>query len=170
MEVSDNLHTQAKDQLRSIIDRIERLEEEKKSLSDDIKEVYAEAKSNGFDVKALRKIVSLRKKEEHQRLEEEAILASYMQAMDMLPRIADLPLGKAAIKASGQEGVGGSPSPEDTVASQAKADIDRARQRGADAAEDGMKRMENPYLFSDPRHEAWDGGFAGRAREEAVAA
>lgn len=93
--VSENLHQSAKDHLRAFVERIERLNEEKASLSSDIKEVYAEAKSNGFDTKALRKIVSMRKKEEHQRLEEEAILATYMAALGML---ADLPLGEAAIK------------------------------------------------------------------------
>lgn len=90
-----NLHQSAKDHLRAFVERIERLEEEKASLASDIKEVYAEAKSNGFDTKALRKIVSMRKKEEHQRLEEEAILATYMAALGML---ADTPLGEAALR------------------------------------------------------------------------
>ena len=83
--VSENLHQSAKDHLRAFVERLERLNEEKASLSSDIKEVYAEAKSNGFDTKALRKIISLRKKAEHERLEEEAMLATYMAALDMLP-------------------------------------------------------------------------------------
>ena len=78
-----NLHGAAANHLRAFVERIERLEEEKAGLADDIKEVYAEAKGNGFDTKALRRIVSLRKKEEHDRLEEEAILATYMQALGM---------------------------------------------------------------------------------------
>ena len=74
----------AKDQLKSIVERVERLEEEKKALSDDIRDVYAEAKANGFDVKALRTIVRLRKQEPTERQEHEAILEIYMQALGML--------------------------------------------------------------------------------------
>jgi len=75
----------ARDQLRSIIERIERLEEEKKAIADDIKEVYAEAKGNGFDTKTLRKVVSLRKVEASERTEQEAMLDLYMSALGMLP-------------------------------------------------------------------------------------
>lgn len=85
----------AKDQLKAIIDRIERLEEKKKSTSDDIRDVYAEAKGNGFDVKALRTIVRLRKMDADERKEQEAVLETYMHALGML---ADTPLGQAAIK------------------------------------------------------------------------
>ena len=74
----------AKDQLKAIIERIERLEEEKKTISDDIRDVYAEAKGNGFDVKALRAIVRLRKQDANERAEAETILETYMQALGML--------------------------------------------------------------------------------------
>ncbi len=74
----------AQDQLRSIVARIERLEEEKSVLATDIKEVYAEAKGNGFDIKILRKIVRLRKQEQSERLEEEEITELYMHALGML--------------------------------------------------------------------------------------
>jgi len=70
--------------LRAFIERIERLEEEKKALSDDIKDVYAEAKGNGFDVKVLRTIVRLRKQDANERQEQETILETYMQALGML--------------------------------------------------------------------------------------
>ena len=73
----------AGDQLKSIIERIERLEEDKKAIADDIKEVYGEAKANGFDVTILRKIVSLRKKPAAERAEEDAILELYLQALGM---------------------------------------------------------------------------------------
>ncbi|GJD92896.1 DUF2312 domain-containing protein [Methylobacterium iners] len=73
----------AADQLKSFIERIERLEEEKAGLTSDIKDVYAEAKGVGFDLKALRKIVSLRKKDHAERQEEEAILELYLQALGM---------------------------------------------------------------------------------------
>jgi uncharacterized protein (UPF0335 family) len=74
----------AKDQLKAVIERVERLEEEKKALADDIKDVYAEAKANGFDVKALRTIVKLRKQDTDERKEQEAILETYMHALGML--------------------------------------------------------------------------------------
>jgi uncharacterized protein (UPF0335 family) len=74
----------AKDQLKAIIERIERLEEEKKTISDDIRDVYAESKGNGFDVKALRAIVRLRKQDANERAEQETILETYMQALGML--------------------------------------------------------------------------------------
>ena len=74
----------AKDQLKSIIERIERLEEEKKTISDDIRDVYAEAKGNGYDVKALRTIVRLRKQDANERQEQETILETYMHALGML--------------------------------------------------------------------------------------
>ena len=70
--------------LRSFLERVERLEEEKKALSDDIKDVYAEAKGNGFDVKILRKIVSIRKQDNEKRREEEEILDLYLTALGML--------------------------------------------------------------------------------------
>ena len=74
----------ARDQLKAIIERIERLEEEKKATSDDIRDVYAEAKGNGFDVKALRTIVRLRKQDVDERREQESILETYMHALGML--------------------------------------------------------------------------------------
>ena len=80
----ETAHRFAKDQLKSVIERIERLEEEKKTTSEDIREVYAEAKVNGFDVKALRTIVRLRKMDVDERKEEEAVLETYMHALGML--------------------------------------------------------------------------------------
>jgi uncharacterized protein (UPF0335 family) len=74
----------AKDQLKAIIERIERLEEEKKTISDDIRDVYAEAKGNGYDVKALRTIVRMRKQDANERAEQETILETYLQALGML--------------------------------------------------------------------------------------
>ena len=74
----------AKDQLKAFIERVERLEEEKKALSDDIRDVYAEAKGNGYDVKALRQVVRLRKQDKDERAEQEAILETYLQALGML--------------------------------------------------------------------------------------
>ncbi len=77
----------AGEQLRSIIDRIENLEEEKKTISDDIREVYAEAKGNGFDAKILRQVVRIRKIDKADRMEQEAILDLYMHALGMVPDV-----------------------------------------------------------------------------------
>jgi uncharacterized protein (UPF0335 family) len=74
----------AKDQLKAIIERVERLEEEKKAIADDIRDVYAEAKGNGFDVKTLRTVVRLRKQDKQERDEQEAILDTYLQALGMI--------------------------------------------------------------------------------------
>jgi uncharacterized protein (UPF0335 family) len=76
--VSDSISAE---QLRLLIERIERLEEEKKGIADDIKDVYGEAKSTGFDVKTMRSIVRLRKMEKHHRDEAEALLETYRQAL-----------------------------------------------------------------------------------------
>jgi len=73
----------AKDQLKAFIERVERLEEEKKALSDDIRDVYAEAKGNGFDTKALRTIVRMRKMDMAERQEQQAILDTYLHALGM---------------------------------------------------------------------------------------
>lgn len=70
-------------QLRSLIERIERLEEEKAALADDIKEVYGEAKANGFDTKIMRICIRLRKMEKAERQEQEALLETYMTALGM---------------------------------------------------------------------------------------
>ncbi len=78
----------AQDQLRSFVERIERLEEEKKTIGEDIVDVYAEAKGNGFDTKVLRKVISLRKQDANERAEQDAILELYLQALGM---VADLP-------------------------------------------------------------------------------
>lgn len=74
----------AQDVLRSFVERVERLEEEKKNLADDIKDVYAEAKSSGFDVKILRQIIRMRKMEDHERQEQEALIDLYAHALGMV--------------------------------------------------------------------------------------
>ena len=74
----------AKDLIRSVVERVEKLEEEKKAISDDIKDVYTEAKGNGLDVKALRAVVRLRRQDADERAEQEAILETYLHAMGMV--------------------------------------------------------------------------------------
>jgi uncharacterized protein (UPF0335 family) len=89
--VSDTLHQHAKDDLKRIVEAIERLEEERTDLASDVKDLYSEAKSKGYDAKILRKIVSLRKKDSNQRMEEDLVLATYMHAIGMVQQ--ELPLG-----------------------------------------------------------------------------
>ena len=79
----DEITNATAQQLKAFIERIERLEEEKKNISDDIKDVYAEAKGNGFDAKVLRKIVSIRKQDVNERKEMEEVLSLYLQALGM---------------------------------------------------------------------------------------
>ena len=81
-------------QLQAIVERIERLEEDKAAIAEDIKGIYTEAKGNGFDAKILRKVIALRKKRASERDEEQTMIDLYMSALGML---ADTPLGQAAI-------------------------------------------------------------------------
>ena len=75
----------AREQLKSVVERIERLEEEKKAIADDIREVFAEAKGNGFDTKVLRQVIRLRKQDLAERQEQDAVRDLYLQALGMLP-------------------------------------------------------------------------------------
>jgi uncharacterized protein (UPF0335 family) len=82
--MSDGAMKVAKDQLKALVERIERLHEEKDSISDDIADVYREAKANGFDVKALRTVIRLRGEDVNTRKEHEAIVETYLHALGML--------------------------------------------------------------------------------------
>jgi len=84
------------EKLKLYVERIEKLEEERATLAADVKDMYSEAKSNGFDVAALKKIIAIRKKGQDKHKEEQAMIALYMQELGML---ADTPLGRAAIEA-----------------------------------------------------------------------
>jgi uncharacterized protein (UPF0335 family) len=79
----------AAEQLKSIIERIERLEEEKAGIASDIKDIFAEAKGNGYDVKTLRKVISLRKQDAAERDEEEHLLDTYKRALGMAPEMEE---------------------------------------------------------------------------------
>lgn len=81
--IGDNSAAASRDQLRSIVERVERLETDKKAITDDIKDVYSEAKGNGFDCKALRTIIRLRKQDPDERAAQDAILETYMAALGM---------------------------------------------------------------------------------------
>lgn len=87
--MTDGAHGVARDQLRAFVERIERLEEEKKTVSDDIADVYGEAKAMGFDSKILKKVIALRKKDDQERMEEDLILDTYLHALGMIEAPAD---------------------------------------------------------------------------------
>ena len=82
--VIDTLNATAQGKLKSIVERIERLEEDKAAVANDLKEVYAEAKGEGFDTKILRKVIQIRKQDKDERMEQEAILDTYLQALGMI--------------------------------------------------------------------------------------
>ena len=86
-----SLQATAQKQLRQFIEQIERLEEDKKGISEDIKDKFAEAKAVGFDIKAMRQIIRLRKKSKTERQEEEGILEVYMHALGMLDEQGGMP-------------------------------------------------------------------------------
>nr|WP_024349646.1 DUF2312 domain-containing protein [Aurantimonas coralicida] len=89
------------DRIRSFVERIERLDEEKATIGDDLKDVYAEAKGEGFDRKVLRRVVSIRKQGLDAHREEEAILELYLQALGMAPDLpADEPAPAARMRVS----------------------------------------------------------------------
>lgn len=94
------LQASSQAQLRQFVEQIERLDEERKALAADIRDKYTEAKGLGFDVKAIRKIVMMRRKSAVERQEEQAIIDLYAHALGML---ADLPLGEAAIRTAVRE-------------------------------------------------------------------
>lgn len=84
-------------QIKALVERIEKLEEEKAAIAEDIKEVYAEAKANGFDPKIIKKVIAIRKQDAQKRAEEQALIETYMDALGLL---ATTPLGAAAIKSA----------------------------------------------------------------------
>ena len=81
--MNDSVEAVNSGHLRAFVERLEKLEEEKRAIADDIKEVYAEAKGTGFDTKALRKIISMRRQDKDKRREEEAMLELYLSALGM---------------------------------------------------------------------------------------
>lgn len=126
---------QAKDMLKALVERIERLEEEKKSLADDVRDVYAEAKANGFDTKALRAIIRLRKLDADDRNEQRHILETYMGALGMLSDL-DVPPGGIEAALDRRRSDRGKAHAERTQACTAHADVLRSPQFDFGAADD----------------------------------
>jgi uncharacterized protein (UPF0335 family) len=157
----------AGDQLLAIIQRVERLEEEKAGIASDIKDVLAEAKGNGFDVKTIRRLIKLRQLTQAERDEEEALLDIYKAAIGML---GGTPLGEAALRKLSElseedEEQEASPAASDSIDSdrapdsdnaESSASIDDAREMARKAVEAGEPVTKNPFPARDPRRAAWD--------------
>lgn len=147
----------AGDQLLSIIERVENLEERKAEIAADIKEVFAEAKGNGFDPKTIKHIIKLRKMEEAERQEYEGLIDIYKAALGMLD---GTPLGEAAIRRLKKPEDGDAnetiaePEPKEVEKS-----IEEAREMGRDAAATGKSVTSNPFPARDPRRAAWDEAY-----------
>lgn len=160
-------------QLTMFIERIERVNEEIKALQSDMKEIYAEAKSLGFVPKIMREIVRLRKMEEHEREEFEGLLDVYKGAVGMLE---GTPLGEYARKRldrekAESENQDGQADIEDfTPPDQPKHNdtIDQAREKGAEAAKEGKRVLDNPYPAGDPCRAAWDEGWCSEAGSDGM--
>ena len=165
------LHDQAKRHLLAFVERIERLNAEKDALAADISEVLKEAKGNGFCTKTLRKVIALRKKEEHQRLEDEMILTTYLAALNMIPQLADTPLGQASVKVSAGRQQEAQEAAKTEAEAQATRDLDNARRKGLQAGRSDLRDIDNPYTFEDPRYREWEEGrLESVGKKELVAA
>ena len=155
----------ADDRLRLLIERIERLEEEKKGIADDIKDVYAEAKAVGYDAKIMRQIIRLRKMTVEDRREQQALLDVYKASLGMLD---GTPLGRWAIERitkkdrAPQDEIDATDSVDDAGDAPAEQsrepepDVDQARALGAAAAREGKPVTANPFPARDLRRAAWD--------------
>lgn len=147
--------------LLAFIHRIERLEEEKKAIADDIKDVKAEAKGVGFDIATINEIIKQRKLSPDQRAEKEALLDLYKASIGMLD---GTPLGEAAIKKlSGDKPSHPSGQPDDETENEAQENkvlpeitLEEAKKMGTKAASDGVEVTKNPFPARDPRRAAWD--------------
>lgn len=157
------------DQLRLFIERIERLEEEKKGIADDIRDVYAEAKGTGFDSKTIRAIVKLRKMDEATRREAEALLDTYKAALGMLD---GTPLGRWAVeklekaRKPADDEPDGDDARDDADAPPAaptepEPDVHDAAILGRLAAQTGKPVTSNPFPPRDLRRAAWDEAWCG---------
>lgn len=141
------LQASSQNQLRQFIEQIERLEEEKRGLGEDIRDKFAEAKAIGFDVKAMREVLKLRKKSKTDRDEHQAIVETYMHALGML---ADTPLGEAAIKAAtgGYEttiSINGGPAHPMSVVREA-VDLVRGKRSTKEAEAEAARRRADKYI------------------------
>lgn len=158
----------AGERLRLFLERIERLEEEKKGIADDIRDVFKEAKNDGFAPAIMREMLKLRKLGESERREREALIDLYKGALGMLD---GTPLGRWAVEratkpapAEPEDGAAppeASAPPEPAPPPPPELSIEDARAMGAAAARDGIPVTANPFPARDPRRAAWDEAWCG---------
>lgn len=155
----------ASDELRLLIERVERLNEEKKNIADDIRDVFLEAKSRGFDPKTMRAIIKLRAMDPHERREAEALLDTYKAALGMLD---GTPLGRWALERLEKEDEKDKPADDgdgtdhadgeapEAPPAEPEPDVEDAKALGAAAAREGKPVTSNPFPARDLRRAAWD--------------
>ncbi len=152
--------------LLSYIERIERLEEEKRSIADDIKDVKAEAKSAGFDVKTITKIIAERRMTPAERRAERVLLDLYRASAGLLD---GTPLGDAARERLMKEEPNAEPAPEPPAhAEEVMRTVEEAREEGGEAFRAGVRIIDNPYTAGDPRRAAWDEGFCAASGSDGM--
>jgi uncharacterized protein (UPF0335 family) len=152
--------------LLSYIERIERLEEEKKGIADDIKDVKAEAKSSGFDVKTITKIIAERRMTPAERRAGRVLLDLYRASAGLLD---GTPLGDAARERLMKEEPNAEPEPEPPAhAEEVMRTVEEAREEGGEAFRAGVRIIENPYTAGDPRRAAWDEGFCAASDSDGM--
>ncbi|MFG1263280.1 MULTISPECIES: DUF2312 domain-containing protein [Xanthobacter] len=152
--------------LLSYIERIERLEEEKRSIADDIKDVKAEAKSAGFDVKMITKMIALRRLTPAERRLEKELTEIYEAACGLLD---GTPLGDAARERLMKEEPNAEPVPAPPAhAQEVMRTAEEAREEGGEAFRAGVRIIDNPYTAGDPRRAAWDEGFCAASGSDGM--
>ncbi|UJX46616.1 DUF2312 domain-containing protein [Xanthobacter sp. YC-JY1] len=155
-----------KARLLSYIERVERLEEEKKAIADDIKDVKAEAKSAGFDVKMITKMIALRRLTPAERRLEKELTEIYEAACGLLD---GTPLGDAARERLMKEEPNAEPAPEPPAhAEEVMRTVEEAREEGGEAFRAGVRIIDNPYTAGDPRRAAWDEGFCAASGSDGM--
>ena len=159
--------------LPGFVERIEKLEDERRLIAAEIASVKAEAKAAGFDVKVIKAILAERKLSAYERQEYATLLELYRAALGMLN---GTPLGEAARKRlmgerkpppSGPDGQTPSAIPE-AEPEQPAIDVEAARQAGRDAAKAGAKIIDNPFVAGDPRRAAWDEGWCAETGSDGM--
>jgi len=158
-------------QLTAFIERVERLAQDAAAIQEDIKEVYAEAKGVGFVPKIMREIIRLRKMGDDERAEFEGLLDVYKGAVGMLE---GTPLGEFARKRLDRESQPETETDQSDIediapVAPAHGDtVDQAREKGAEAAKEGKRVLDNPYTAGDPCRAAWDEGWCSEAGSDGM--
>lgn len=173
--MAEGQNSAVRDELGSIVDRLVRLEEQKRELAEDIKDVKTEAKARGFDVKALTKIVREKmetRTERARRLETEAIADLYRATLGMLD---GTPLGDAARRRLDEPATEPAeppaderPPPPPPPPQIGPEEIAEAREKGRRARRDGVRVIDNPFVAGDPRRAAWDEGWCAEAGSDGM--